>query len=389
MKTIAIIGRGTSSIVSAMTCLTYGYNVEIYFDPNSPHLSVGESTTPHLAQLILKTFNITIGELLDNNIVSFKNGIKFINWGVGKEFRHHFQTNLSAFHFESGIFNPFFHDLLKRHGVIYHEKEVNECKIINDKIFIEERMYDFVISCVGWSDNENYYEPLFETVNCGILYKENCINDPSYTLHIATKHGWQFGLPFPNDNVTKCGYLFNSNIDDEKEVIEELSKQESKIIKWKPRYSKRLIQNKFYGFNGNRLFFLEPLQALSVYYYIKFANKICEYLLDPRHETFEIMNDFYLKNMYEYQISLAWHYNYGSIFDSSFWKNVTNKSDIFLNTNPIYSKDSLIRKYIHDSKYTKNDFLSIGPFDFTDFKMIHNGMSVDDIDKLKLNYEQF
>lgn len=380
--TIAIIGKGTSAIVTAMTCLDYGFDVEIYSDPDSPHLNVGESTTPHLAKLILSVFDIPIGELLDKDIVSFKNGIKFINWGVGKDFRHHFQSNLSAFHFESGIFNPFIHNLLKSSGVVYHEKKVENYSIIDDKVYLNDRYYDFIISCVGWDDSQEYYRPVFETVNTGILYKEEEVDDPSYTLHRATKHGWQFGLPFPYSNVTKCGYLFNSSIDDPKTVYEELGKEDAQVIEWKPRYSKKLLQDKYHGFNGNRLFFLEPLQALSVYYYIEFAKEICEYLNNVKYETFERANKNYLERMFEYQMSLAWHYSYGSIFDSEYWTNVKQNANQFLNLNHNYSHETLLRQYIHDSRYQSRDFLHIGPFSYIDFRAIHGGMNGVDIKDL-------
>ena len=375
MTTVAIVGKGTSAIVSAMMCLKYGFDVEIYSDPDAPHLNVGESTTPHLARLILDVFDIHIGQLLDKDIVSFKNGIKFINWGVGEDFRHHFQSNLSAFHFETGIFNPFMHKLLKDNGVIYHEVKVDEYKVIDRKVYLNDRYYDFIISCVGWDNSDEYYEPLFETVNTGILYKEDEINDPSYTLHRATEHGWQFGLPFPYSNVTKCGYLFNSKIDDPKTVYDELKKEDVRVIEWKPRYSKRLLQDRYHGFNGNRLFFLEPLQALSVYYYIEFAKQICEYLSDVKYENFELSNKIYLNSMFEYQISLAWHYSYGSIFDSEYWVNVKENANQVLNLNHNYSHETLLRKYAHDSKYRSRDFLHVGPFSYIDFRDIHGGMT--------------
>lgn len=371
---IAIIGKGTSSIVTAMTCLEYGHEVDIFYDPDTPHLSVGESTTPHLADLINRSLDICIGQLLDQGIVSFKNGIKFINWGVGKDFRHHFQSNASAFHFESGIFNPHMHNILEEKGVVYHEEKVSEYKIIDDSIYLNGEYFDFIISCVGWDNSQEYHEPIFETVNTGILYKENEIDDPSYTLHRATKHGWQFGLPFPYEGVTKCGYLFNSKIDDPQKVYQEIAKEDCKVISWIPRFSKRLIENRYHAYNGNRLFFLEPLQALSVYYYIEFAQEVCEYLKDPKHETYEHANKKYLQKIFDYQISLAWHYSYGSIHDSEYWNTITKDANTTLNLNPVYSSDSLMRKYIHDSIYHEQNLFEIGPFRYRDFRDVHSGM---------------
>jgi len=391
MKKIAIIGKGTSSIVTAMTCLNRGHEIHIYSDPDTPYLSVGESTTPPLASLILKTFDLCIGDLLDKKIVSYKSGIKFINWGVGKDFLHHFATNRNALHFESGIFNPFMHNLLKDKGVVYFEEKVNGFEVSDNVIHMNDRTYDFVVSCVGWDNNQNYLEPMIETVNAGILYKENGVNDPTYTLHRATKHGWQFGLPFPQDNVTKCGYLFNSKIYNPEEVYKEIEDKNhsqyasdiDKIISWKPKFSSRIIENRYHAYNGNRLFFLEPLQALSVHYYVEFAGLICDYLDDPKQESFEVANNTYLRKMFEYQISIAWHYSYGSIHKSEYWKQITEKAKYILSLHPLYSLDSLLRQYYHDSSWKEVNSFKIGVFEYKDFRSVHNGMTGTDIDELK------
>ena len=77
---IAIVGKGTSAIISALVCIKHGYEVDIFFDPNKPPINVGESTTPNIGGLLNEVLDICIGELIDAGIVSFKNGIKFINW---------------------------------------------------------------------------------------------------------------------------------------------------------------------------------------------------------------------------------------------------------------------------------------------------------------------
>lgn len=374
---IAILGKGTSAIITALTCIHRGYEVEIFYDPEKPQLSVGESTTPHIGELISKVFGISIGDLIDRNIVSLKYGIKFINWGEGTTFNHYFNTNSSAFHFESGIFNLFFHELLEKRGVKYHPIRVDGYTIDfeNEKVIIHDMQYDHLISCSGWSDSDEYLEPIFKTVDSALLYSTEKIGSQPYTEHLATEDGWQFGLPFPERNLMKHGYLFNSNDISSKKIQEKLNKKDSKIISWNPKLSKKIIQNRFCSYNGNRLMFLEPLQALSLYYYLQYAEIICDFLSDRRHETYVRTNQTYHRYMFEYQLSLAWHYSYGSKYNSSFWERTKNESINLLKNNPKGNFELLKDAIHHDKKFNVNDIFKIGCFGYKDYIQVNTGMT--------------
>ncbi len=377
---IAIIGKGTSSIISTLVCLKYGYKVEIFYDPDSPPINVGESTTPNIGGLLIDVLDITIGELIDEGIVSFKNGIKFINWGKSKNFKHHFSGNATAFHFESQIFNTFIHQKLEEVGVKYHSKRVTHYGINHDKVFIDDKQYDFVINCAGWCDSGEYVKPIFETVNSAVLYTEDSIDDYSYTLHRATEHGWQFGLPFPDNNITKCGYLFNSKFNTKEEIDEHfrINKKNSKYnvynnFSWTPRYAKKMLRSKYEASNGNRLMFIEPLQALSLYYYELFATYICDFLKNRTLESFESTNHRYYQDMFNYQISLAFHYSYGSKFQSDFWVDIHERANLIMNLNYKFSEESQKSLYNFNKRYRGQEFM-VGIFNYKDYEMIHSGM---------------
>ena len=385
---IAIIGKGTSAIITTLVCIQHGHEVEIYYDPDSLPLNVGESTTPNIGELLKNVLDISIGDLRDISIVSFKNGIKFINWGKSDHFRHNFSTNLNAFHFESSTFNSYINQKLEEFGVKYHAKKVTKHHIENNKIYIDGNKYDFLISCSGWSDTDEYNEPIFETVNSAILYTEDGIDDPTYTIHRATEHGWQFGLPFPDRNLTKCGYLFNSKFHNKEEVQKLLGKEDCKTIDWTPKYAKKMVVSKYEAYNGNRLMFLEPLQALSLYYYELFANYICKFLENRTLQTFESANHSYYNEIFHYQISLAFHYQYGSNFDSVFWQDIHKKAKYIMNIHPKFSEDSLCHLYNYASKYRSKDFL-IGTFNYQDFSAIHSGMTATPMSKFTKNINIF
>ena len=364
---VAIIGKGTSAIITALHLIEKGFGVEFFYDPKINPLNVGESTVPSIQRLINRVLNISIGDLFDQEIISYKNGIKYIGWGSGEFFRHHFNDGTSAFHFESSILNNFIHDYLESNLFIkYHSERVNDYKLYDDKIIINQRIYDFVVNCAGWSSESDYYTPPFETVNASILYTRNNFDDPTYTLHKATEDGWEFGLPFPHKNVTKCGYLYNKNFSN--------PKIEGKKISWTQRYSKKLIQSNVEAYNGNRLFFFEPLEALSLLYYEVFANEIANFLVNGRKCChYQSSNNNYLNHILNYLNSIYWIYQYGSIYKTPFWEDVREKSSFHFRLR--FHFDSLLDSYYIDQKGICDNNLTIGPFDQYDFRDIHSGMT--------------
>jgi hypothetical protein len=374
---IAILGKGTSGIINALVCLQRGHEVEIYYDPNKPHLNVGESTTPHIGELIKSSLNISIGDLINEDIVSLKNGVLFNGWGVGNIFRHYFNNNSIAFHFESGIFNKFIHDILEKHGVKYHAFKIEKYDIdLNlEKIIINDIFYDHLICCSGWDKGDEYRKPIFETVNSAFVYSKECKDSQPYTHHLATENGWQFGLPFPDRNIIKHGYLFNTKFTSVEDARKNIDCQDVKHISWEPKYCKKMIQNRFCSYNGNRLMFLEPLQALSLYYYRRFANLICDFIEDKKHETYIKYNQQYYREMYNYEISVAWHYGYGSKYDTPFWEDIKKRSNQFMNLTFGGTKEFYEEALFHDKKYRSNDYFRIGCFGYEDYFQVHSGMT--------------
>ncbi len=46
---VAVIGRGSGGLITAMNLLTFNIDVDVYYDPETSQLPVGESTTPQFA----------------------------------------------------------------------------------------------------------------------------------------------------------------------------------------------------------------------------------------------------------------------------------------------------------------------------------------------------
>lgn len=373
---IAIIGKGTSAIISALVCIDNGFDVEIFYDPNTSHLSVGESTTPHIIKIIEKVFpHLSLDFLVDRNVVSIKNGVKFINWGEGVDFYHTFNSNERSFHFETTKFNPLINFQFEKIGIKYHAEKVHRYTIENKKIVINDKSYDFAINCTGWNDKPDYLYPFFETVNSAVLYTNDSDQEiEDYTLHKATEDGWEFGLPFPKDNIIKHGYLFNSKYITENEVKEKLNKKNMRSISWTPRYSRKLITNPYTAHNGNSLFFAEPLQALSLLYYYTFAKILCGFIKDKSYFSMNKANHDYSSEISTYFYSLAYHYQFGSIYkDSIFWNTITEKSKNIINLLPQLEKENLENFIIAADKTGQENFAKIGVLDPVDLKMLQCG----------------
>lgn len=375
---VAIIGKGTSAIVTALKCIQYGYDVTIFYDPKQSHVKVGESTTPVVAQLVYDVLGLSIHYLSEKKIYSLKSGVKFINWGCGNEFYHHFANNSVACHFETDDFNLFINNFLETNGMVkYIPERIEEYRVVDNEVIVGENKFDHIIICSGWSDSGEYYKPIFESVNSAFLFKTEGMKEPNHTIHEATEHGWRVGLPFTFNNITKNAYMFNRNIDDVAEIKEKFP--DAAYIQWTPRYSKKLVQNPYCSYSGNRLLFIEPLHALALHYYIQFAEYICQYLQDRNKFTIEHFNNKYHYEMWTYQLALAYHYNYGSVFDSKFWKQTKDSASRIMSSTINGNEELFVKNINCDIMFKETDYSKIGSFTYRDHVQLYCGMNGHDM----------
>ena len=123
---VAVIGRGTSAIINVLVLLKNNHKVTVFYDPSKPHISVGESTTPPIGNLICDVLGLSIHELVKRGYFSYKMGINFVGWGCKDKFEHQFPNTTMAHHFDTNDFNSFVCDLLKDKGVKFIPKRVEE-----------------------------------------------------------------------------------------------------------------------------------------------------------------------------------------------------------------------------------------------------------------------
>ena len=352
---VAVLGRGTSSIITTLQLLKHNHEVTVFYDPNLPHINVGESTTVPIANLLYDVLGLNTHDLVSMGLCSYKMGINFVDWGVCKSFHHNFFENNISFHFETQKFNKFIHIHLDDNGYVkYIPIKINKFLVENNKVIICDRLFDFVVNCTGWDSEDYYYEPFFETVNSAILFKKDY---PQYSdihsLHLATEDGWQFGLPFPQESTFKCGYLFNDKLISQDDALKKLPKDADVYEKysWKPRSRKYLLDTNNIASNGNRLFFFEPLQAMTLHYTNEFALLICEFLENRTHYEFDRINHKYNDYIYSQLLCLAYHYQFGSVHDSEFWKVKSEQAQTIMDASPMGRGQRFIDAIKYDFRY--------------------------------------
>jgi hypothetical protein len=189
-----------------------------------------------------------------------------------------------------------------------------------------------VLDCSGKpseSELDHYHLP--QTIPVNAVHVTQCYWDTprfQYSLNIAKKHGWVFGIPLQN----RCsiGYLYNHKINTIDEVKEDVQSifdqygltpsQTTNSFTFNNYYRK---QN-FYGrvaFNGNASFFLEPLEATSI------ACMNVVNVMAHRHWTGKSENPN--KTYYDYinrlEDMIMLHYYKNDMYDSDFWKFATNR----------------------------------------------------------------
>ena len=143
---VAVIGRGSGGLITAMNLLTFNIDVDVYYDPKTSQLPVGESTTPQFASLIECTLGLTIDDLISLGLASRKKGIEFVDWGNSKHFYHRF-LHADAIHFYTKTLNPFLQENLEKYcNVKFIGKRVTALQALQNE-------YDFVINCSGALNN--------------------------------------------------------------------------------------------------------------------------------------------------------------------------------------------------------------------------------------------
>jgi len=380
-KKISIVGAGNAGCITAMYYYLYAKDeieeITIYYDPDSPIERTGQGTVISVSILVNSFLHL---DFFKKNLIrsTRKEGILYENWGrKNKEIFHSFPQSVTGIHYipnllskailESGIFKVI-------------EKKVKDVE--------KEIDSDFIFDCRGRNNRDkNLYDKLINPLNSVILSRKDVIYpDLVYTRTVATPNGWTFVIP--NIDSTSYGYLYNNQITTKEEATADFIERFNVVPDEHLIFENYIAKSCFYGertiLNGNRLSFLEPLEATSTGFYESVAMSALGHI--TRGVSKELCNQQIRTEMLEIQNFVLWHYQFGSKYDTPFWEYAKSLS---FNPDPQFNKmveysmsqsySNLVRQKIRD----RVNFEDYGQWSASAFKIWADGMGLDE--NLKYN----
>ena len=375
---ITVLGRGNAGCITA---LHYGYytrnlenvSIELIYDPDISPEKVGQASLLLLPDLLWKALGLN---WYDNPIEATpKLGILYENWGRKNEkVIHPFPLDRVALHYDPAklqevILNSGYFTVQKKHIDNYDEIDS-----------------DFIFDCRGKpADNWDDYEELTNPLNSVLLgegkYKEPDIN---WTRAVATPDGWTFVIP-NTKQTTSYGYLYNDEITSTEEAttnfekIFSLEKQgvhqaEISNLKFSNYIAKEPIIDNRIILGGNRLFFLEPLEATAIEASMTWTRKTFDWIINNT-TTPDIISQEIINYTHQLQNFVLWHYTYGSKYDTPFWeaaKNLKIEDPIF-NDFLTYSKKLSMADLLDTDSIFLNE--NYGQWQVWNFKYWNDGMT--------------
>ena len=381
---ISIVGAGNAGCFTALYYSWYGrkedLEVELIHDPNIPPEEVGQATLLGAPELISTKFNY-----YDNYIhATPKTGILYEGFGkVNEKFIHAFPTNTLAMHFcpcelqkfalESGRFN-----------------------VVEDNVDPKDVDADYVFDCRGTPKDFTGYTPLKSPVNAAILGKPKWDSKELWSRHVATPDGWAFVIPMDKSSPSHngaVGYLYNNKITKTEDAKKNFGQIFDVEVKREKTFKSYLHMNPIDDrviLQGNRLFFLEPMESTATETYLDWARATFRAIILKEHTKDDAIKDM-KKYIRQVQNFILWHYQFGSKYDTPFWDHAKTMLfhdplfDKFLNkatTLKLEELEEVTFSATYNSGVTwKNDHYRSATFGYAvwplmSFKNWHEGMTL-------------
>ncbi len=324
MKKITIVGAGSAGCFISLLYSTNFNNsdveVEMIHDPNIRPERVGQATLLEAPKLLAEGINF---DWYNNKIHSTpKTGIAYEGWGKNNDkFFHPFPPNTLAMHvcpweMQDAVLNS------------------GKFKVTEGTVDPKDIDADFIFDCRGKPDDLSDYDELVNPLNAVILGNPNWnTTDALWSRHVTTPDGWTFVIPTHPDSPSRngsVGYLYNDTItskeDAEKNFLEMFDVEITNHLNFKNYVAKNPVIDDRIFLNGNRLFFLEPLESTAIQSYIETSrfvyNFICNGIWPSPNAPvvgIEDINNKIKQFISEIEHFVLWHYQYGSKYDTPFW----------------------------------------------------------------------
>lgn len=322
MKKLAIVGKGTAGVIAAAHFAKQtDYVIDMYYDPSIKPQSVGEGGNPFLTDFLSQSLGFRRADL-PNIDGTLKMGTKKIGWGSNNILDHIFSLPMRpAYHFNSARLQDY---IIEQLG-----PRIN---LIPENAKIDTLDADYILDCSGKPKSFDEFHLLNErndsiVVNSACVVqckKSEMIINGQLTLAIARPHGWVFVIPLTNR--TSIGYMHNTNISSKEEILKDIAVV-IKELKLEPYEAFTLNFNSYYrkqnftdriARNGNSSFFLEPIEATSIWTMV-YVHHLTQDLWSGQRSVDEC-NEKYSTFLQQIESMLMFHYFAGSKFDSPFWK---------------------------------------------------------------------
>ena len=312
---IVVIGAGNGGCFTALHTGWYTRNnpdveVELIYNPQGSPEIVGQATVVDAPSLL---WAATDFNWYNNNInATFKSGILYEGWG---------KVNDKVFH-------PFPADKMAMHYCPWEMQNLvlnsGHFKVTEGEVHPYQIDADYIFDCRGKPDDFSDYEDLKNPINACILAEPNWDTTKAlWSRHVATPDGWTFVIPTHSSSPSHkycVGYCYNSNItskeDAEKNMLKMFDVEITKHINYKNYVAKNAVVDNRIFKNGNRLFFLEPMESSASQAYISWVRMTFDYIFNDKDFN---PSEAVIKHIKQLQNFVLWHYQYGSKYDTPFW----------------------------------------------------------------------
>ena len=374
MTKVSVVGGGNAGCIAALYLSWYkkDLEVELIYNPDVPCERVGQASVLDPPKLL---WSATGFNWYNNPIhATFKSGILYEGWGQSNEkLFHGFPAHSMAMHYcpwemqkhvlNSGLF-----------------------KVTEGDVDPKDVDADYVFDCRGKPKDFSDYDDLINPTNAAILAKPNWDTTKAFwSRHIATPDGWTFVIPTHSESPSHdycVGYCYNSDITQQEvaeyNLLEMFDVEVTKHLKYKNYIAKNPIIDDRIFLNGNRLFFLEPLESSSVQAYVECARYFVDYIITKK-EPIEQAAHSAKQYIRQLQNFVLWHYQFGSKYDTLFWDYATKLSfrDKTFDAMVEYCKHTTKRDILPKSYGgATSDASQYGQWPANSFKVWYDGMTV-------------
>ena len=312
---ISILGKGLAGCYTAAHFQNYSPQdeIELIFDSKIPPVPIGQATVLDSPEFLHRIFGLPELNWYNNPIkATAKTGILYENWGTKNDKHFHpFPFHMTGLHYDTVCFQDY---VCEKGGFKVIDKNILDYKEIDS---------DYIFDCRGFPTNYDNYDMLVNPLNTALLSRSEEVKpEQRWTRAVATPNGWTFDIPLTDH--TSLGYLYNSDITSDEDATENFNEMFNnpeiyKKMKFKNYIAKEPIIDERIILNGNKLFFLEPLESTAISVYITWI-RICFGWIIEKDSNSENLTNYIKNHVRKIQNFILYHYGFGSKWSTPFWE---------------------------------------------------------------------